>query len=237
MEKATTQQVSEFRKKYCCNPASRLQIANDFDVYVESFEELLPGNTVKSYATGSRDIDGAFVVFRVEDVVNDVIYYPVFSESVGRGLTRNWNLTLPSKMTIFTATNNHAGGGNGEENPGSKRKAANRQMLYLIQFVRSMMILHVDEPKPMSDPFKRIYDKLYSHPNYDVFVDDIKRVNSATHNFLNKNINTRNENFRNLQGYIYYVQERYPNMNLRDCNFEMFRNRLAEAYPDEEVVI
>lgn len=97
MEKANIQQIKRFKEQYCHSEPSRRMISNDFLVNVETYEELLPGNTVKSYATGNRDIDKAFIVFKVVDPVNELLYYPVFSESIGRKLVNTWGLKLTQK--------------------------------------------------------------------------------------------------------------------------------------------
>ena len=35
-------------------------------------EELLPGKIVSSYATGNRDIENSFIMFRVCDIIKDI---------------------------------------------------------------------------------------------------------------------------------------------------------------------
>ena len=57
MGKANLNQINIFKERYCYNETSREKIINDFSVDIETYEELLPGNTVKSYATGNRDFD------------------------------------------------------------------------------------------------------------------------------------------------------------------------------------
>ncbi len=235
MPDATAQQIAEFKRRYCHNDDSRRQIAECFDVAIESHEELLPGFTVQSYATGSRPIDGAFVVFRVTDIKNDIVYFPVFSETVSRDLVRAWNLELPRKMSIF-AGENQPGGAGGEHHVGIRRNSENRQMLLLIQFARSMMILHTDDPKPMNGPFKAIYEKLYSNPSHGVESWQIKSVNTATKKYLESRFNKKRENFQNLQDYIGFVRDKYPHKKIRAFNFERLRAMMRERYPDECIV-
>ena len=234
MKKATIQQINKFKEQYCHSEPSREMISKDFIVNVETYEELLPGNTVKSYATGNRDIDKAFIVFKVVDSVNELLYYPVFSESLGRKLANSWGLKLPQKMTVFV-TESGNGGGSGKY--GSlKRKDDNKKMLQLIQYARSMMILHVPEPEPMDGAFKNIYDKLEQHPTYDVFPSYIKSVNTAISSYLKSSTNKKYENFSNLQQYIQYLQLHYPKLKLRNFDFEVLKNKMIAEYPDVNIV-
>lgn len=237
MQEANEAQINWFRHQYCKSGDKRLKMNEDFEVKVLSYEELLPGNIVRSYASGNKEICGAFIVFEVSDLEREIIYYPVFSESVGRELIRAWDMKLPSKMTVFIDDGN--GGGGGHRDTGERdeqKKKDNRKMLLLILLARSMMILHVKEPEPMRDPFKRIYNKLLEHKKYNVFESDIKIVNSAIQSFLKKPINLDNENFVNLQDYIRYLQNQYPNRKLRKFDFDVLRNKMKEAYPDENIV-
>lgn len=238
MSEATRKQIELFKELYCKGKERRLTIYRDFEVEIESYEELLPGNTIRSYATGNREIDGSFIIFRVIDTTNDIVYYPVFSVGVGRELANQGGLKLPSKITVFKNDGNGANGGgvNRGDTKSIKRKDDNKEMLQLIQFARSMMILHVNEPRPMGEPFKGIYDKLEACPRYEVFESDIKSVNSAISHFLNGSTNKRNENFLSLQDYIAFLQEKYPTQNLRNYDFQILRNKMIERYPDEIVV-
>lgn len=236
MPVATNNQIELFKQQYCISEDRRLAIRDDFNVMIESYEELLPGNTIRSYANGNREINNAFIIFKVWDIENDIIYYPVFSESVGRQMVRAWNLQLPRKMSVFVDGENGNGGNHVVGRDYIQRNEDNRNMLQLIQFARSMMILHVNNPSPMKDPFKSIYEKFETHPRYAVFAKDIKSINTAISNFLQSTTNTENENFENLQQYIVYLQETYPNRNLRNYNFEILRNRIMQDYPNENIV-
>ena len=235
MREANIKQIGQFKREYCGSKDSRLAIKNNFVVDVMSYEELLPGNTVRSYATGSREINGAFIVFEVMDTTNDITYYPVFSDTVGRELVKEWGMKLPSKMTVFASMGNSGGGNHGTGGQIIQRIDENRKMLQLIQFARSMMILHINEPEPMRAPFRDIYDKLEKNPRYSVFEQDIKSINTAILHFFKKPVNTTNENFTNLQQYIAYLQERYPNQHLKNFDFSVLRNKLIAKYPNETI--
>jgi len=235
MPEATKEQVNLFRKKYCLCSRNRSNIINDFDITIESFEKLLPGNTVRSYANGNRIIEEGFVIFKATDKITNITYYPVFSETVGRKLAKEWGINLPQKMTVLI--NEKRGDSNGHKTAsGSNRKKENQKMLLLIQFARSMMLLHVNSPTPMRGPFRTIFNKLSENPHYDVFESDIKSINTAISNFLHSSTNTDNEKFSDLKQYIAYLKTKYPTQRFRDYDFEVLREKLRNKYPSEIIV-
>ncbi len=239
MPEANSIQIQQFKIQYCKDRDKRLKINDNFAVEVESYEELLPGNSVRSYATGNREIKNGFVVFKVTDTIRDITYYPVFSETVGRQLVNAWGMKLPSKMTIFTNSRSSDGNikcNNRTSGHAVSRKEENQRMLQLIRLARSMMILHVYEPGPMREPFKGIYDKLETHPRYDVFAPDIRCVNTAITNFLKGPTNKANDNFTNLGEYITYLQREYPHKPLKNFDFGVLRNKMNGHYPNEKIV-
>lgn len=230
-------QIEQFKKKYCRGDKRRRTIKDNFAVVVESCEELLPGHTVKSYATGNRDINKIFVVFMVTDVVNNVVYHPIFSDPVGRALAKEWGLKMPRKMTVFTEDKKGGGNGVGGGDGGViQRQTSNQAMLLLIQFARSMMILHVDEPAPIHDPFKSIYNKLEANPRKEVDCSDVKSVNTAITSFLRNSINMNHENFAGLQEYIGYLQKAYSELRLRKFDFDVLRDKMRAEHPDVKIV-
>ena len=72
MRTANEYEIAIFKKEYCKNGEATISIGKDFEVDVESFEELLPGKIVSSYATGNRDIENSFIMFRVCDIIKDI---------------------------------------------------------------------------------------------------------------------------------------------------------------------
>lgn len=82
MRTANEYEIAIFKKEYCKNGEARISIGKDFEVDVESFEELLPRKIVSSYATGNRDIENSFIMFRVCDVIKDIQYFPVFQRQL-----------------------------------------------------------------------------------------------------------------------------------------------------------
>lgn len=228
------EKIDSFKEQYCSSEQRRQNMIHDFTVTIESFEQLLPGKKVKSYASGTRDIEGAFVVFKAISKINvDDVYYPVFSETVGRRMAKDFGLDMPSKQMIFIENEGNGGGAGGQHDHHPHRKENNKAMLDLIVLARSMMILHIKEPKPMFGYFKEIYDTLLLHPYYNVFKKDIKSINTAIGNFLKSNLNK--EGFQNIQGYIEYLTNNYPYLHLRNYNFNNLRDILQNEDPDIDV--
>ena len=207
----------------------------DFEVDVESFEELLPGKIVSSYATGNRDIENSFIMFRVCNVIKDIQYFPVFSETVGRKMLKSWNKPVPKKRSIFIEDNNGVGRGNGGTGNGNKNNVENSKLRSLILFARSLMILHINDPQPMNGMLKEIYEKLELHPYWNVRNYEVKAVNTAIGSFLRKDINVQNENFQNLHDYILYLQTNVTGRRIRNTNFDTLRNIMRTEYPAEQV--
>ena len=108
-------------------------------------------------------------------------------------------------------------------------------MLFLIQYVRSLWLFHAPTITPMYGPLRRIYTKLEAHPDYNVFVSDILRINSAIKTYLKSDVNLNNEAFDNLAQYIAHLAATYPTHNLRDHDFDILRYRLHTAYPNVEI--
>lgn len=231
---ATPEQNKAFARSYCWGDAARAKLVRDFHVEVESYEKLLPDQGIESFATGGRIIVHEVIIFKVVDVENGVVYFPAFSVAVGRALARAAGLSLPRKMGVLTEPRNGGGGGAGG-NGRSARNVENKKMLFLIQYVRSLWLYHAPAITPMYGPLRRIYTKLEAHPEYNVFVSDILRINSAIKTYLKSDVNLTNEAFDNLAQYIAHLAAAYPGHNLRDHDFDILRYRLHTAYPNVEI--
>lgn len=86
--KPNIHQKNAFMAQYCQNDRARDTIVDTFEISIESYEQLLPGQVVLSYGTGNREIRTAFVIFNVDDIENKIRYQPVFSEKIGRRLAK-----------------------------------------------------------------------------------------------------------------------------------------------------
>lgn len=234
MREASEQEIEKFKIRYCRNDETRKSIGIDFDVKIESFEELLPGKIVRSYATGNRNIENSFILFNVCDNENGIQYFPVFSESVGRRMLNAWNIPVPKKRSVFVHENNSAGAANNRTLRESRNNSENLELRNLILFTRSLMILHIDNPKPMYGALKDVYEKMELHPYWKVLGKEIKSVNTSLKNYL-KESNDNKENFQNLQEYIQYLQGNIRGKGLRNTNFDKLREIMKKEYPGEEI--
>ncbi len=235
MRSADEYEIATFKAEYCKNDEARIGIGQDFVVKVESFEELLPGKSVSSYATGNRDIENSFIMFNVSNMVKEIQFFPVFSETVGRKMLRAWNSPIPKKRSIFIEENNGIGGSDSVAGNGNRKNAENSKLRSLILFTRSLMILHIYDPQPMNGMLKEIYEKLEAHPYWNVRNYEIKSVNTALRNFLKKDTNIQNENFQNIQDYIEFLQVNVGGKRLRNANFDSLRNIMKTKYPTEQI--
>lgn len=230
---ANAKEKKLFMEKYCRSETARSFILEDFQaVSIDSYEQLLPGQSIRSYCTGNRAIQGEFMIFRVVDK-NGVVYHPVFSERVGRQLANKAGLKVPRKMSIFFSDHSGNGGSSGR-NAGKTRKKDNTELLLLIQFTRSMMLLHVENPLPLYGPFKNYYDNLYEHPEYGVTTREISFVNEKIFEHITKQAKKpESEHFKSLQDYIAHIKRAYPNIRLKDTSFKALREKLLHKYPNK----
>ena len=82
-------------------------------------------------------------------------------------------------------------------------------------------------------PFRRIYKYLDSHPRCKVFPKEIKAINTAIQGHLHSHENRQNERFNNLQDFIVYLHENYPNSHFKKATFDVLRNIFLDHYPNE----
>lgn len=232
IKRANRNQINHFKEAYCKSEETRFCMKEHFKVMVESFEELLPNQTVKSYAFREQDITGAFIMFRVYDSINNVNYFPVFSETVGREMLKQWGMKVPLKRTIFRADNNGGDGtgGNGGGNKKLKYHETNTMLRNLILLVRCLMTFNIKEPQPMDGAFEKIYKKLQDHHHYHAMDYDIKAVNTALGNFLEKGIRINNHDITNLQDYINFLETSVDDRRLKDFNFDILREQLRKYF-------
>lgn len=236
MREATKNEIAAFSKRYCKDTLSRISMNKYFEVKVESFEELLPGKTVNSYATGSRKIEGAFMIFDVYDREKELHYFPVFSESTARAMLKAWNKPVPKKRSIFTSEeSSRIHKGSDKTASKSTINEENAQLRRLILFSRSLMVYHINNPQPMGGMLNEIYEKYDTNPSWKIKAFEVKSINTALKNFLKKNINTRNENFQTLQEYIDFLRHNKYEKCLKSTNFDILREIMKKYYPEEQI--
>ena len=233
MREANNQERERFKREYCCSREARKSMLEaGFEITIEAHEALLPGKKVDTFAFGQRTIKDEFIIFRVVDRKKGVCYFPVFGITEGRELAKSAGIAVPRLLRLFNDGN--GGGGNGGGGGGEGRRQDNYQMLLLILFARQLMTYHVQSPKPMFGPLKRIYENLLSHPNYGVATSEVWEINDAIARFIKGETNQRNEKFRNIQDFIIHLRERYENLNFRNADFGLLREKLKKKYPSEE---
>lgn len=162
-----------------------------------------------------------------------MVYYPMFSYSVAHILIKTWGLKLPKLMSIFSEINEVNGN---HSTSRAEKKFINKegnQILTLIQYARIMMTLNVENPKPMNGVFKSIYDKYDHLINTDKAVEasDIKSINTAIKNFINKNY--EKINYASIQDFIGYLENEYPDKIFKSHKFDDIRKIMASKYPNE----
>lgn len=231
----TEHDINLFKRDYCCNTQGRKKMLVDFQVSVESFEELLFGQYITSYATGERKIGNAFMILNVFDTSTNKTYYPVFSEKVARDMLRDSSVKIPSKITIFSSaklsSDNLFKENRNTDKSDSDRTKANCALIHLIELVRAFMLLGVNNPQPMNNVFKSIYNGLIIYPNRDPFPFKIKSINTALGNYIKAH--EYNSGLHSLNDFIVYVQKMHGSKRLKEFNFEILRAMFMKEYPQE----
>ena len=236
-EVANNKQIALFKFQHCSNEIARSKMINEFNIKVESFEELIPGRIIRSYATGNREIENSFIMFEVSDPNNSIQYYPVFSETVGRNMLKSWGKNIPKKRSIFLEDSKEMKRVMVDiENKSSQININNMKLRSLILYARSLMILHIDDPRPMGRALKSIYISLESNQQRDVKAFEVKSINTAIGTYLKKPINTQNENFQNLQEYFVFLKNNFSKRKLRNYDFEELKDLFRQSYPNESTI-
>lgn len=222
-----------FKERYCRNRDARRKMLHEFEVTLVEREELIPGKRVISYALDEKYIENELVIFKVVDPLEHKIYYPLFSKEKMLEITEFAGIEIPAVRSIFT----HQGKEEMEWQETiewEKTSYDNIQLRRMILYIRSLMILHIDKPKPMGGAMKSIFENMSLHPKWKVRASEIKSINTALGSYLKKDVNVRNEHFSNLQEYIVYVRE-YTGGNVKETDFRGLKHILQEKYADEQI--
>lgn len=229
--------IEQFKKNYCKDDCARRKMLDDFQVSIESYEELLFGQYINSYATGERKIKNTFMILNVLDRAEDKIYYPVFSEKVVREMLKYRTIKIPRKITIFTGSSdridNYTKQKSYQEGLMHKRTEANKELINLIELVRALMLFKINNPSPMKGVFKEIYDGLILFPDRDPFPSKIKSINTALGKYIEAH-GIKN-GFNHLNDFIDYVRNNDRNKQLKQINFDILRTMFTIRYPHEEL--
>jgi hypothetical protein len=160
-----------------------------------------------------------------------------FSETVGRNMLKSWGRDIPKKRSIFLEDSKEIKRVTGDiESKSIQSNSNNMKLRSLILYARSLMILHIDEPQPMGRALKSIYISLESNPQRDVKPSEVKSINTAIGTYLRKPINTKNENFQNLQEYIVFLKNNTLNKRLRNYDFSELKDLLRQSYLEKPTI-
>ncbi len=227
MIEADRKDIWMFKERYCRNRDARRKMLHEFQVTLEEREELIPGKKVISYALDERYIENELDIFKVVDPLEHKIYYPLFSKEKMLEITEFTGTEIPAVRSIFIHRDT-------ERMEWRKACYDNLQLRRMILYIRSLMILHIDKPKPMGGAMKSIFEKMSLHPNWEVRASEIKSINTALGSYLKKDVNVQNEHFSNLQEYIVYVRE-YTGGNVKETDFRGLKHIFQQKYTDEQI--
>lgn len=234
---ANRDEIERFKKDYCKNAENRSKIFDDFKVSVNIFSESLPDKTYCSYATGEKEITGAYIIFDVQDLTQKIVYYPIFSEAVGRQMLKSQErISIPQKTSIFLEENISKNSFlSTSYKKGDKSVKVNSdaiKTITLILFIYQLMGFHIEHPKQIYGILKELLDKFSEHPNFKPFPEELYKINNTLEKFLAKEINTKNENFNNLQDFIDFIKEKYPEYcnRMKNTDFSSLRDILNKEY-------
>ena len=235
---ANKDEIKRFKKDYCKNAENRSKIFDDFKVSVNIFSESLPDKTYCSYATGEKEITGAYIIFEVQDLTKKIVYYPIFSEAVGRQMLKSQEqISIPKKTSIFleeTISKNSNLSTSSYKN-GVKSAKVNSdasKTITLILFIYQLMGFHIEHPKKIYGILKELLDKFLEHPNFKPFPEELCKINNTLEKFLAKEINTKNEDFKSLLDFIDFIKKKYPECcnRMKNTDFSSLRDILTKRY-------
>lgn len=234
---ANRDEIERFKKDYCKNAENRSKIFDDFKVSVNIFSESLPDKTYCSYATGEKEITGAYIIFDVQDLTQKIVYYPIFSEAVGRQMLKSQEqISIPQKTSIFLEENiskNSVLSTSYKKGVKSVKVDSDAiKTITLILFIYQLMGFHIEHPKKIYGILKKLLDKFLEHPNLKPSPEELCKINNTLEIFLAKEINTKNENFNNLKGFIDFIKEKYPEYcnRMKNTDFSSLRDILNKKY-------
>ena len=218
----------EFKKKYCKSEKARLRMNKDFIVSVNIFEELMAGEIVKSYATGEKNIEGGCIIFSVIEKDNTKEFNPVFSETVGRILIKNWGLSFPKKFSLFENDSNTKveNSASSDSSKNSKSNINVDELSMLVLLTHKLINYNNCGSRELKGPLKDIFEKIQVQ-NYFLKTSHIKGINPI----IKKNL----LNFKNLNEFIEVLKNNNPNIKIKKIKFENLRVKLKNEISESEI--
>lgn len=215
----------EFQNKYCSTEQNRKMMRDDFNVSVFSFKELLPGRYRTSYAYGNKKIHGACFVFIAEHRHSKQRFYPVFSESVGRTLLKQWGYSIPRKESILKETGEENGDGENTPNDGNKM-IVDSNFLMLLDLSGELFSQHRYINVNDEGPFQNIRKEFMKDVNRMAKPSEIAAINTILGRYFNGTVNKNNEQYSCLSDYIDFLRQN-PQINLKEFDFTLLRMKLT----------
>ncbi len=216
---ASVRENNLFMQKYCRNEKARLSITKYFKVDVEGYEDLAPGQQIYGWLSGGKLIGDTVISFKVKDLREMKLYYPVFPEVVGKRLLITWDLPQPPKWSVYVENNKWA--------YGSEVNRLNKEMRSLLIYSRLFISLQQRVFSPMPYSFKEVYYQLNQFPNAAVDSSVVNMVNRVVSHTLKIQMNVLS--YANLQDFIVYFQNRYKFLSLLDGDFSGLRKLLKQG--------
>ena len=222
--KASIRENLLFQRRYCVTPEAREQLAEKFKVTVEAYEELPPWYSTFNADGSDIRLKDDIIMFRVCDVTNCIEYYPVFPASEGLRLLRKWKMEIPPKMTAFAYDYS-------QEIP-SKDNACLRS---LIAFSRLFMLDKGKQHSKMPYGFNNLYQQLHYASYCEVAAEPVRLVNAVLGEYIASTHTLHYGDSRTFREFIAYLNHSFSLLKFKDSNFDRLRDKLKEAYPDEEI--
>ena len=231
-KKANKEQVKNFKKNYCKSEKKRLNLVKnkDFKITPLIFSDALPNHPVYSYASGNRLITKSYVLFLVEDTKNNVNYFPIFSENIGRKILNNLGEDCPRKISFYNILNRN----NNSKNKTISKINKNTLKPEVFEFEKLILLSCFFMNKDTEDfiipygAFRNLLLKI--NKDYVLKAQDIKSVNTGLKNFISKK-ELSSDRFKEFIKFL--VED--DNADIKKVNFEDLRKIFKEKYSNEKI--
>lgn len=209
-----------FMEHFCNSSVTRLNLPKMFDVEIDSYEDLAPGQWLYGWLCKGRQLHDTVMTFKVIDKRNGFYYYPVFPREVAKTLLRAWKWPVPPRWSIYADYAEYRK----RYCPPAEKK--NQQLRNLLAFARLFVTMQHYHHSYTAMPygFREIFNYLYTFPESSVDVSVVRLINKVLGECL------REEgaflNCDNLQIFISYLRNRYSKLNFIESDFAELRELL-----------
>ena len=165
----------------------------------------------------------------MEDTKNQINYFPIFSENIGRKILNNLGEDCPEKISFYNILN---GNNNSKSKTTSK---ANKSILKpeILEFEKLILLscFFMNKDTKGLIPYGAFRNLLLGiNKNYKLKAQDIKSVNTGLKHFISKNKLDPND-FKKFTKFL--VED--DNADIKKVNFEDLRKIFKENYSNEEI--